>query len=148
MNASTTRFLGSLVTLLALSGISSGFSQLNEPMKAKDLKAPAALAAALRDEKAAKPVIFNIGSAQQIKSAILIGPVASEKNLETFKQELAKLPKDKEIVIYCGCCPFQRCPNARPALELVKQMKFTNAKLLKLPTSLNDDWVGQGYPME
>jgi len=148
MNTRTTHFLGTLVTLIALSGISNGFSQPNEPMKAKDLKAPATLAAALRDEKAAKPVIFNIGSAPQIKSAILIGPVTTAKNLETFKQELAKLPKDKEIVIYCGCCPFQRCPNARPALELVKQMKFTNAKLLKLPTSLSEDWIGQGYPME
>jgi hypothetical protein len=78
----------------------------------------------------------------------LIGPAGSPKNLDKLKEELAKLPKNKEIVIYCGCCPFQRCPNARPAFELVKQMKFTNAKLLKLPTNLNDDWISKGYPME
>jgi thiosulfate/3-mercaptopyruvate sulfurtransferase len=148
MKAKTTCFLGSLITLIALSGTNPGFSQSSESLKTKDLKDPAVLAAALRDAKAAKPVIFNIGSAQQIKGAILIGPVGSADNLEKFKQALAKLPKDKEIVIYCGCCPFQRCPNARPALDLVKQMKYTNAKLLKIPTSLNDDWIGQGYPME
>jgi hypothetical protein len=148
MNAKAARFLWSLVTLIALSGISRGFSQSSEPWTAKDYKDPAALAATLGDAKAAKPVIFNIGSVQQIKGAILIGPAGSSKNLDKLKQQLAKLPKDKEIVVYCGCCPFQRCPNARPAFELVKQMKFTNAKLLNLPTSLNDDWISKGYPME
>jgi hypothetical protein len=148
MNALETRFLWSLVVLLVLSGISPGFSQSSEPWTDKDYKDPAALAATLGDAKAAKPVIFNIGSVQQIKGAILIGPAGSSKNLDKLKQELAKLPKDKEIVIYCGCCPFQRCPNARPAFELLKQLKFTNAKLLKLPTSLNDDWISKGYPME
>ena len=52
------------------------------------------------------------------------------------------------MIIYCGCCPFRRCPNVRPAFELLKKMKFTNAKLLNLPTSLNDDWISKGYPME
>ena len=148
MNTRTTHFLGTLVTLIALSGISNGFSQPNEPMKAKDLKAPATLAAALRDEKAAKPVIFNIGSAPQIKSAILIGPVGKKENLEKFRQKLASLPKDKEIIVYCGCCPLPRCPNAAPACELLKDMKFTKAKLLKLTSSLKDDWTSKGYPVE
>jgi thiosulfate/3-mercaptopyruvate sulfurtransferase len=148
MNSKATCFLTSLVTLIVFSAISPGFSQSSEPWTAKDYKDPAVLAATLRDPKAAQPVIFNIGSVQQIKGAISIGPAGSQKNLDKLKQELAKLPKDKEIIIYCGCCPFQRCPNARPAWDLLKQMKFTNAKLLKLPTNLNDDWIGKGYPME
>jgi thiosulfate/3-mercaptopyruvate sulfurtransferase len=148
MNSKPTRLHWSLVTLIAFSAISPVFSQSSEPWTAKDYKDPAALAATLCDPKAAKPLIFNIGSVQQIKGAILIGPAGAPKNLDKLKEELAKLPKDKEIVIYCGCCPFQRCPNARPALELLKQMKFTNAKLLKLPTSLNDDWISKGYPIE
>jgi thiosulfate/3-mercaptopyruvate sulfurtransferase len=51
------------------------------------------------------------------------------------------------VVIYCGCCPFSRCPNVRPAFELLKEMKFTMPRLLNLPHSLNDDWVSKGYPM-
>ena len=51
-------------------------------------------------------------------------------------------------MIYCGGCPFSRCPNARPAFELLKELKFTKAKLLNLPTSLNENWVSKGYPME
>ncbi|MCX6922116.1 MAG: rhodanese-like domain-containing protein [Verrucomicrobia bacterium] len=138
----------SLSTLLVLSSISTGFSQAGGPPTQNDYKDPEALATTLRDEKAAKPVIFNIGSVRQIKGAILIGPGGKAKNLDKLKQELAKLPKDKEIVIYCGCCPLQRCPNMQPAFALLKQMKFTNAKMLKLLTNLEDDWTSKGYPME
>ena len=106
------------------------------------------LAATIADAKAPKPVIFNIGPVQQIKGAIAIGPTGVADNLEKLKQQLAKLPKDKEIIIYCGCCPFRRCPNVRPAFELLQKMKFKNAKLLNLPTNLNDDWISKGYPME
>jgi len=65
-----------------------------------------------------------------------------------LQQQLAKLPKDKEIVIYCGCCPFSRCPNARPAFALLQKLKFKNAKLLNLPNNLKVDWINKGYPLE
>jgi thiosulfate/3-mercaptopyruvate sulfurtransferase len=112
------------------------------------LKDPATLAATLADAKAPQPVIFNIGPVQQIKSAIAIGPAKSQANLDKLKQQLAKLPKDKEVIIYCGCCPYSRCPNVRPAFELLQKMKFKNGKLLNLPSNLNDDWISKGYPME
>ena len=60
----------------------------------------------------------------------------------------SRLSRDREVVIYCGCCPFRRCPNVRPAFELLKELKFTNAKLLNLPTSLQADWTSKDYPME
>jgi hypothetical protein len=123
-------------------------AQADEPWTEKQLKDPAALAATLADSKAPKPVIFNIGPVQQIKCAIAIGPANNKDNLEKLKRQLAKLPKDQEVIIYCGCCPFRRCPNVRPAFELLQQLKFKNAKLLNLPTSLNDDWISKGYPME
>jgi rhodanese-related sulfurtransferase len=93
-------------------------------------------------------VIFNIGPVQQIKGAIAIGPATKPDNLEKLKQQLAKLPKDKEVIIYCGCCPYSRCPNVRPAFELLQKLKFKNAKLLNLPSNLNDDWISKGYPLE
>ena len=137
-----------LITLTFLSAFIPAFSQAGDAWTNADYKDPAALASTLCDTKAAKPVILNIGSVQQIKGAILIGPAGVAKNLDKLKQQVAKLPKDKEIVIYCGCCPFQRCPNAQPAFALLKQMKFTNVKVLKLVTNLNDDWIAKGYPME
>ena len=148
MNAQATRFLNTLAAAILFSSISRALPQSDEPWTDKQLKDPAVLAAAITDSKAPRPVIFNIGPVQQIKGAIAIGPASKPGNLEKLKQQLAKLPKDKEVIIYCGCCPFRRCPNVRPAFELLQKMKFKNAKLLNLPTSLNDDWISKGYPME
>ena len=55
--------------------------------------------------------------------------------------------KKRNIVIYCGCCPFKDCPNIRPAFSLLNSMKFTNHKLLNLPLNLKTDWINHGYPM-
>jgi thiosulfate/3-mercaptopyruvate sulfurtransferase len=148
MNTRTIRFLGTLATVIFVTGVSLVRCQADEPWTDKDLKDPAGLAATIEDPKAAKPVIFNIGPVQQIKGAIEIGPTSADKNMEKLKEQLAKLPKDKEVIIYCGCCPFQRCPNVRPAFELLKKLKFTKGKLLNLPTSLNEDWISKGYPIE
>ena len=148
MNTQATGLLNALAVVVCLASLSLGRAQAEEPWTDKQLKDPAALAATLSDSKATKPVIFNIGPVQQIKGAIAIGPTGAEGNLDKLKQQLAKLPKDKEVIIYCGCCPFRSCPNVRPAFELLKKSKFTKAKLLNLPSSLDDDWISKGYPME
>jgi len=148
MNTQATGLLNALAVVVCLASLSLGRAQAEEPWTDKQLKDPAALAATLSDSKATKPVIFNIGPVQQIRGAIAIGPTSEKENLDKLKQQLAKLPKDKEVVIYCGCCPFRRCPNVRPAFELLKKLKFKNARLLDLPTSLNEDWIGKGYPTE
>jgi rhodanese-related sulfurtransferase len=59
-----------------------------------------------------------------------------------------KLPHDREIVIYCGCCPWDKCPNVKPAMELLKSLGFTHVKAMQLPTSFKADWIDQGYPVE
>jgi thiosulfate/3-mercaptopyruvate sulfurtransferase len=112
------------------------------------LKDPEKLAAVIQDPKAEKPVIFSVGPVALIKGAVRTGAASVPANLEKLKAQLEKLPRDKEVVIYCGCCPFDRCPNVRPALALLKEMKFKEAKLLNLPTNLREDWVSRGFPME
>ena len=148
MNAQRTCLLNSLAAAILFSSITSARPQSDNPWTDKQLKDPAILAATIADPKAPRPVIFNIGPVQQIKGAIAIGPATKPDNLEKLKQQLAKLPKDKEVIIYCGCCPYSRCPNVRPAFELLKKLKFTNAKLLNLPSNLNDDWISKEYPLE
>jgi hypothetical protein len=63
-----------------------------------------------------------------------------------LKKTLSTLPKNKEVVIYCGCCPFDKCPNVRPAITALKEMKFTNYYLLNLPQNIRADWISKGYP--
>jgi rhodanese-related sulfurtransferase len=82
-----------------------------------------------------------------IKGSIDIGPVMIPENLNILKQKLNKLPKNTQVVVYCGCCPFSRCPNVRPAMQLLKDMQFTNYKLLNLPDNIKVDWIDKNYPI-
>ncbi len=59
---------------------------------------------------------------------------------------MASLPKDKQIVLYCGCCPWNRCPNVGPAYKRLHDLGFTNVKVLYIANNFGDDWVNKGYP--
>jgi rhodanese-related sulfurtransferase len=119
----------------------------NDPWTQQQLLAPADLAKTLNNPKSPQPLIFSIGMQAIIKGSIDIGPVMMAENLNVLKQKLGKLPKNAAIVVYCGCCPFSRCPNIRPAMALLKDMQFTNYKLLNLPQNVKVDWIDKGYPM-
>jgi thiosulfate/3-mercaptopyruvate sulfurtransferase len=117
-----------------------------EPWTARQLMAPADLAALINNPDAKKPMIYSVGPGALIKGSIDMGQAHEQENLEKLKQALGKLPKNADIVIYCGCCPFEHCPNIRPAFTLLNEMKFTNAHLLNLEHNIKTDWVARGYP--
>jgi rhodanese-related sulfurtransferase len=68
--------------------------------------------------------------------------------LAMLKAEAGKLPRDREVVLYCGCCPWDRCPNVKPAVDLLKQMGFAKVKALYLATGFKADWLDKGYAAE
>lgn len=113
----------------------------------KDLIEPAALAAILENPKAKQPLIYNIGVVENIKGAKNFGAASEKENLERFKKTLSGLPKTSFVVVYCGCCPFSRCPNIRPAIGMLKSMGFSNGKLLNISTNLKQNWIDKGYPL-
>lgn len=113
----------------------------------KDLIEPSALAAIIANSKVNQPKIFNIGVVDNIKGAINLGGVSEKENLQKLNNALSKLPKNTFLVVYCGCCPFERCPNIRPAVDLIKTLGFTKGRLLNLPTNLKQNWVDKGYPL-
>jgi len=118
-----------------------------EPWKETQLLQPTALAAKL---KANSPhgVILNIGFVEDIKDAKHIGSVNQADNLEKLKKTVASLPKNTELIIYCGCCPLHtKCPNTRPAYRELTKLGFTNIKVLELVTNLKTDWINPGYPL-
>jgi len=108
---------------------------------------PTELSAAIKANKDI-PVILSIGPDAIIPRSKDIGMVKEAENMKKFKDELTSLPKDTQIVVYCGCCPFEHCPNIRPAMQLLKDMKFTNYKLLDLPHNIKIDWINKGFPTE
>jgi thiosulfate/3-mercaptopyruvate sulfurtransferase len=102
----------------------------------------------LEKPKAKKPLIYNIGFVGDIKGAEKLAPASKEEGLKMLRERVGKLSKKTPIVVYCGCCPFEHCPNVKPAYTLLREMGFLNAKILDLPTSIKADWIDKGYPME
>lgn len=113
----------------------------------KDLMQPSALASIIANPKTKQAQIFNIGVVDDIKGAKNMGGASEKVNLDKFRKALTGLPKNALIVVYCGCCPFDKCPNIRPAFSLIKGMGFTNGKLLNLPTNLKQNWIDKGFPL-
>jgi thiosulfate/3-mercaptopyruvate sulfurtransferase len=81
-----------------------------------------------------------------IPHSIAVGPVQEEENMAKLTDQLKGVDRKKEVVVYCGCCPYEHCPNVRPAVALLKELKFTNYKLLDLPHNMKTDWLDKGYP--
>jgi rhodanese-related sulfurtransferase len=123
-------------------------TQAQEPVNwtSDQLMEPTELSAAIKANKDI-PVILSIGPDAIIPRSKDIGMVKEAENMKKFKDELTSLPKDTQIVVYCGC-PFEHCPNIRPAMQLLKDMKFTNYKLLDLPHNIKIDWINKGFPTE
>ena len=137
----------SAMAVIAFVILSLSFQQVKEPWTQQQLMQPVDLAKIINDPQAPQPLIYCIGFQEVIKNSIFMGPAKDKSNLKKFKEALEKLPKDANIVIYCGCCPFSRCPNIRPAFELLNEMGFKNQKLLNLTHNIKTDWIDKGYPV-
>jgi len=123
-------------------------AQTGDPWTTKELIEPTALANLISNSTGEKPLIYNIGPLADIKGAVHIGSTAGKAGIDKLSKALATVPKDKMVVIYCGCCPFRNCPNIRPAFNLLKQQGFKNPRLLDLKQNLRVDWTDYGYPMD
>jgi len=119
-----------------------------DPLKKEQLIQPQELANQINNPKVAKPVIFNVGNVDQIKGAIHIGSVSEADGMKKFKFEVSKVFPDKVVVVYCGCCSSDNCPNIRPAIKYLNDMGFKNAKVLNIPVGIKEDWVQKGFPVE
>ena len=135
-----------VLTLFIISCTSFSKQTNTEPWNANQLLAPEELAKTINNNSLPQPIIICIGPGALIKNSINIGSAHDEQNLEKLKEKLSTIPKDANIVIYCGCCPFEHCPNVRPAFKLLNEMHFTNQKLLNLEHNLKVDWIDKGYP--
>ncbi len=107
----------------------------------------------LRSPGAEKPLILQVGSHMMFAQAHIpgseyAGPGSLSESIQHLRGRAASLPHNRFIVIYCGCCPWNRCPNAGPAYKLLASMGFTHVKVLYLANNFGADWAGKGYPVE
>ena len=101
----------------------------------------------------AKPAIFQVGPnvlyrSKHIPGAMFAGPGAKAEGIALLKSAVQNLPRDREIVIYCGCCPWDKCPNIQPAMATLKEMGFTRVKALYIADNFKANWIDKGYPVE
>ncbi len=83
-----------------------------------------------------------------IPHAVFHGAASTDAGLAELKSWAQKIPKASNVVLYCGCCPMAHCPNLRPAFVAMRDMGFTNLRVLILPNDFNTDWIQKGYPIE
>ncbi|MHB1922627.1 MAG: rhodanese-like domain-containing protein [Chitinophagaceae bacterium] len=119
-----------------------------DPWNKNQLIEPADLMKLMEGSPKSRPLILDIGPAGVIQGAKQIGPTDEKEGMMVLKKELVHLSKEQSIVFYCGCCPFAKCPDIRPAFRLIQQMGFSNARLLYLPHNLKVDWIDHGYPLQ
>src|SRR5581483_6368849 len=101
----------------------------------------------------AKPTVFYVGpkflyAQAHIPGAEFIGPASDNDSLDRLRKRAVGLTKNSSVVLYCGCCPWDHCPNIRPAFKELQKLGFTNVKALYLPDSFGTDWADKGYPVE
>lgn len=130
---------------LIITACNNSSAQNPENWTSKQLMEPSELATTLKENKDV-PIIFSVGPEAMIPNSVNIGMVKDKDNLAKFKEQISKLPKSANILIYCGCCPFEHCPDVRPAIALLQSMQFTNYHLLDLPHNIKTDWIAKGYP--
>ena len=101
----------------------------------------------------AKPMVLYVGpkflyAQAHVKGAEFVGPAGSADSMENLRKRVGAVKKDAAIVLYCGCCPWDHCPNIRPAYSELKKLGYTNVKALYLPRSFGEDWAAKGYPVD
>lgn len=100
-----------------------------------------------------QPLILQVGShvffgEAHINGSKYAGPGSQVSGLKLLENTVTSERKDHLIVLYCGCCPWNRCPNVGPAFQRLTQLGFTRVKVLFLPNNFGDDWVSKGYPTD
>jgi thiosulfate/3-mercaptopyruvate sulfurtransferase len=113
---------------------------------------PEALSMLLNAQGAERPLILQVGSKlmfdqAHIPNSEFVGPGSREDGLNLLRERVKKLPKDSFIVLYCGCCPWGRCPNVGNAFKTMQDLGFTNVKVLYIADNFGADWVNKGYPV-
>lgn len=123
-----------------------------ETMDKAHLVQPEELLKALH-AKGEKPIVLMIGfkvmyAQAHIPGAEYIGPGGEERGLTALRERAKTLPRKRSIVLYCGCCPWVHCPNIDRAFKLLRELGFSNVKVLYIPFNFGEDWLKKGYPIE
>ena len=123
-----------------------------EEIPAAQLLQPDELVQILRSSTDEKPLILQVGShvlyaEAHISGSEYAGPGGQDTGLQALRDRVKGLERNRFLVIYCGCCPWNKCPNTRPAYRELHTLGFTHVRVLYLASNFGTDWVNKGYPV-
>lgn len=126
---------------------------VTDPWTAAETVEPSALVKELAGPAANRPTVVCVAphflfEGGHIPGAIYHGPGSSPQGLADLKKWAQHVPRSTNLVVYCGCCPLDRCPNLRPAFRALQAMGFTHLRALLLPTNFYADWASKGFPTD
>ena len=143
--------LALILAVLTLAVMFSAHAKEEDPWMAEQIVQPAQLVAELQQGGGPHPTVIYVGfktlyAGAHIPGAVYHGPGSTEQGISDLKKFAATLPREADVVLYCGCCPLEKCPNLRPAFHALKEIGISRLRVLILPNSFNTDWVQKGYP--
>ena len=129
----------------------ASFTQKASTIAASHLINPEDLVKILQSPTAEKPLLIHVGFhvlyvQGHIPGSEYIGPANDAAALEKLRKRVASLPRNNFIVLYCGCCPWDHCPNLKPADDALRALGFTNVKALYIADNIATNWRDKGYP--
>lgn len=153
LGLSLTMLFALALAALPLRTIEGDEKKTSDPWPSSQAMQPADLAKQLTDKSPSLPTVVFIGFRSlyvggHIPRASFHGTASTEQGLAELKTWAGTLSRSTDLIIYCGCCPFDKCPNIRPAYTALSSMGFRQLRVLLIPTNFATDWVDKGYPVE
>jgi hypothetical protein len=141
------------VTFFSAVRIKGEEKKSSDPWPSAQTLQAADLAGELAEQNGTPPTVVYVGfrtlfAGGHIPGASFHGTGSTEQGLGEVKKWADGLPRSTNLVLYCGCCPLEKCPNIRPAFTALNGMGFKKLRVLILPTNFATDWVGKGYPVQ
>jgi hypothetical protein len=100
-----------------------------------------------------KPLVLQVGSRilftqAHISGSEYVGAAGQDGGLQALELRVRELDHAQPIVIYCGCCPWPKCPNIHRAYDKLAGMGFTHVQVLYIAENFGTDWVDKGFPVD
>lgn len=126
-------------------------SPADAKIPAAQLLQPGELMQILRSSNGEKPLILQVGSQlfydlAHIPGSEYVGSAGLNSGLQALRERATGIERSRFLVIYCGCCPWNKCPNIRPAYQQLSSLGFTRVKALYIADNFGTNWVAKGYP--
>jgi thiosulfate/3-mercaptopyruvate sulfurtransferase len=123
----------------------------SDPWTTKEVITPDSLNDELVN-KQNKPLVIQVGfkilyDQDHIPDAVFTGPASLPAGRAALRDSLKNINRNRNIILYCGCCKWKDCPNIRPAFKTVQELGFQNVKVLFLEDTFVKDWEQKGYPV-